>query len=441
LLLKVALRIEPGQAIAFVGAGGKSTAIRRLAEEPGRALITTTTRLGHGQAELGRRHWIDPTLQRLKDLPSELEAARTVLVTGPLLEGEQKWSAPGRELIEALHRIARETGAALLIEADGARGRSLKAPADHEPVVPDFTNQVVAMAGLDVLDQPIESAAVHRPERVAAVLGRAVREPLRPQDLARLLASPEAGLKGIPAAAEVRVLLNKLDPAGLDPGREIAAGLIQTPRIRAAVLADLRSEDPVREVHGRVAGVVLAAGGSSRLGEPKQLVEFRGRPLVWHVVRLGLAAGLSPLVVVVGAAADPVRQALAGEPIQFLDNPDWASGQSTSVRAGLAAVGAEVEAAIFLLSDMPLIGPQLVRAVVQAHRTSLAPLVAPRAGGRRANPALFDRVTFPALRQLTGDQGGRSLFDRFPSVWVEWAEAAMLDLDTPEDLRRLRDLE
>jgi len=441
MLLKTALRIEPGQSVAFTGAGGKSAAIRKLAGELTRALITTTTKLGRGQADLAQHHLIDPNGGELGRIAQLLEQFGTVLVTGPLSEAEEKWTAPARETLETLSRIAAQSGAPLLIEADGARGRSLKAPARHEPVVPDFTNTVVPMAGLDGLGQLIGSPAVHRPERVAELLGLAPSHTLGPTQIARLLSSPHGGLQGVSAGAQVRILLNKADPSRLAAGREIAGQLLASPRIRAVVLSALQAEDPVMEIHGRVAGIVLAAGGSRRLGQPKQLVEFRGRPLVWHTVRVGLEAGLSPLVVVIGAAGEQIRRALEGESVVVIDNPTWEAGQSSSVRAGLSPVEPGIEAAIFLLADMPLMDAELVRQVVRTHRTTLAPLVAPRVAGRRANPVLFDRVTFPDLHQLTGDQGGRSLFDRYPAAWVEGSESAMLDLDTPEDLRRLQNLE
>lgn len=441
MLLREALRIEPGQAVAFTGAGGKTAAIRRLAGELTRVLVITTTKLGRGQTDLAQHHLINPSLDELARIPQLLAQSGTVLVTGPLSEAEGKWTAPGRTVLEALAGIATQTGAPLLIEADGARGRSLKAPAEHEPVVPDFTNKVVPMAGLDALGQPIGSPAVHRPERVAEVLGLDSSDTLGPEEIASLLSSPHGGLQGVPAGAEVRILLNKVDPSRLAAGREIAGRLLENPGIQAVVLGALEAEDPVTETHGRVAGIVLAAGGSSRLGQPKQLVKFRGRPLVWHAVRVGIAAGLSPLVVVVGAAREQIRRALAGEAVRLIDNPDWETGQSSSVLVGLAPVEADIEAAIFLLADMPLMDVELVRQIVSTHQRSLAPLVAPRVAGRRANPVLFDRVTFPDLQRLTGDQGGRSLFDRYEPAWVEWGESAMLDLDTPDDLRRLRDLE
>ncbi len=441
MLLRSALRIEPGQTVAFTGAGGKTTAIRRLARELTRALVTTTTKLGRGQADLAQQHLIDPNSGELARIPQLLEQSGTVLVTGPRSEADEKWTAPGRTTLEALWRIAAETGAPLLIEADGARGRSLKAPAEPEPVVPEFTSMVVPMVGLDVLGQPIGSPGVHRPERISELLGLEPSQPIGAREIARLLGSARGGLKGVPSGAQVRILLNKADPPRLAAGREIAGQLLESPGIQAVILASLQAEDPVMETHGRVAGIVLAAGGSTRLGQPKQLVEFRGRPLVWHAVRVGLEAGLSPLVVVCGAAGEQIRQALETESVLVIDNPDWEAGQSSSVRAGLSQVEAGIEAAIFLLADMPLMDPELVKQVVLTHRVTLAPLVAPRVAGRRANPVLFDRTTFSGLHQLTGDQGGRSLFDRYQASWVEWTESAMLDLDTPEDLQRLRDRE
>lgn len=94
-----------------------------------------------------------------------------------------------------------------------------------------------------------------------------------------------------------------------------------------------------------------------------------------------------------------------------------------------------------LLADMPFVDAAVVRAVVQRYRETYAPLVAPYTMGRRANPVLFDRETFDDLRQLDGDQGGRALFERYPHEQVEWDYSITFDLDTPEDLERLREME
>jgi molybdenum cofactor cytidylyltransferase len=401
-------------------------------------VLTTTTKLALPQTQLAAAHRVVRKPGDLDDLEHILEDHPSVIVTGPAASGEPKWLGLDLERLEALRLKTAETGAVLLIEADGARGRSLKAPGLHEPVVPPFVDLVVPVAGLDALGAPLDSARVHRPEQAGRLLGLRRGELIDARHVAALLAATKGGLKGVPPGAEVRALLNKADsPARLDGGREVASAALESPRLRAVVLAAVAEDQPVREVFGRVAGVVLAAGGSDRFGRPKQLVSWRGRPLVWYAVRAALAGGLKPVAVVVGAEAEQVREALEAEPVSFVHNPDWRAGQSSSVRAGLAAVEADAEAAVFLLADTPLVSDDLVKALVAEHRRTMAPLVAPRVGKRRANPALFDRATFPGLHGLEGDKGGRELFRRYDAAWVEWDDSILLDIDTPGDLRRL----
>jgi molybdenum cofactor cytidylyltransferase len=145
--------------------------------------------------------------------------------------------------------------------------------------------------------------------------------------------------------------------------------------------------------------------------------------------------------VVIGAEGEAVRKALVSEPVVIIENKEWSTGLSTSLRAGLASVEGDSEAVVMLLSDMPFVRAELVEALVEEHRRTLSPLVVPRAGGRRANPVLFDRSTFSALREVRGDQGGRILLEQFSKIWVECEETILFDLDTPEDLHRLRQLE
>jgi molybdenum cofactor cytidylyltransferase len=423
--------------IAFTGAGGKTSAMRRLAEEQSRLLMTTTTRLGVGQSDLAAHQLIEPTRQDLQEIPALLEQHGNLLVTGP--EHEGKWTEVNAETLHALKQAARSLQVPLAIEADGARGRSLKAPAEHEPAIPAFADLVIPTAGLDALGQQIDSEAVHRSKQVAALLASEGDEILEPHSIARIVTSLGGGLKGVPEAAEVRVLLTRATELRLAQGRAVAAQALKTPRIQAAILAELDKQDGVREAHGRVAGVVLAAGGSSRLGQSKQLIEWRGRPLVWHAVQA--SKRLEPIVVVVGEAAAEVREALVAEPVEIVENSDWEHGQSSSVRVGLSAVEATSEAAIFLLADMPFVGSDLISALVERHRQTLAPLVAPWAGGRRANPVLFDRSTFADLRGLSGDRGGRALFRRYEREFVAWDETILMDIDKPADLEKLRDLE
>ena len=144
---------------------------------------------------------------------------------------------------------------------------------------------------------------------------------------------------------------------------------------------------------------------------------------------------------IVGREADAIQKALSHYPVQFVENKDLEGGQSGSVQLGLEAIQDQVDAVIFLLADMPLVTSDLIQALVKEHRHNLGPVIAPFAEGRRGNPVLFDRATFDALREVKGDQGGRALFSSYPVVQVEWEGSALFDVDSEEDLRRLREVE
>jgi molybdenum cofactor cytidylyltransferase len=439
--LSNALRIQPGEALAFTGAGGKTSAMRRVAKEwsPHRpVLLTTTTRLGLDQINLAPIHIPAVSMDALPAVKGALREPGAVLLTGPSAGGEAKWLAPPMELLTAAVEAACQAGGIALLEADGARGRAFKVPAEHEPVVPPFVQRLVPVLGLEALGTPVDGERVHRPERVMALLGMRAGEIIGEDHLAAWLTSPQGGLKGAPPGAKIRALLNVGEhPDGMEAGRRIGQSALSEPLLEAVIVGHPAREPLVSEVIGRVAGVVLAAGGAARMGSIKQLELWRGRPLVWHAAQAGLAAGLDPLIVVLGAAAGQVRMALSGLPVDRVINPGWEAGQSTSVRAGVAALDATVEAVVFLLADMPLVGPELIGRLIEGHRQSLMAIVAPRAAGRLANPVLFDRRTFSSLSVLAGDQGGRGLYAHFPVLAIEADEASLIDIDTPEDWRRI----
>lgn len=189
-----------------------------------------------------------------------------------------------------------------------------------------------------------------------------------------------------------------------------------------------------------VGAVLLAAGGSTRFGRPKQLLEWQGRPLVAHVADIIWMAGLSPIVVV-GAEADAVTEALEGRPVQILRNYRWQEGMSSSVHAGLAALPPSTKAALFLQVDQPYITPHLLQSLVQRWRESSPALVVPTWKGRRGSPVLFDRALFPELGGVTGDVGGRMIIDEHAeeTATLDVDDPLLLaDMDRPADYERLR---
>ena len=189
-----------------------------------------------------------------------------------------------------------------------------------------------------------------------------------------------------------------------------------------------------------VAAIVLAAGRSTRMGGPNKLLEtISGKPLVRIAAEQALSSRASPVVVVSGHERARVEAALASLDVRLVHNPDYAQGLSTSVKAGLAALPPESEAAIVCLGDMPQVTSALIDRLIAAfdpERNAL--VVLPTFSGKRGNPLLWSRRFFPELMALEGDVGARHLIGAYPEVVTEVPvenAAAMVDIDTPDALR------
>jgi molybdenum cofactor cytidylyltransferase len=201
---------------------------------------------------------------------------------------------------------------------------------------------------------------------------------------------------------------------------------------------DAGGADAPTKPSARVAGVLLAAGTSTRFGDDnKLLATVDGDPLVRHGAQTLLGASVAPVIVVVGHEADRVSDALDGLDVEFVRNDGYAAGQSTSVRAGIGAVAdRDVDAAVVALGDMPFVDPDTVRTLVSAYEAGVGDALAAAHDGRRGNPVLFDRRFFDALTRVDGDIGGREILlesDRSACVAVP-DSGVRRDVDTPSEL-------
>jgi len=454
LTLTKALRLSAKSAVAFVGAGGKTTAMLQLARELGSAIVTATTHLGHWQAAGADRHFVWEAGDALPDIEAVLGAGAP-LITGSPETDTDRFQGLSLTQVEKLRQLAAHYDLPLLIEADGARRKPLKAPGPREPVIPEFVDTAVVVAGLAALANPHDWSLIHRPEIYAHLTGLRQGDRITPDSVRRALLHPQGGLKGIPPGARRIALLNQAD----SPPLQSAASEIAQPLLTsydAAIISALggpaESQPLILAVHEKVAGIILAAGEGRRFGRTKQLLDYYGRPFIRAVAEQALAAGLDPVIVVSGANAGAVEAALTELPVHIVRNPDWPSGQASSIQAGLARLGRlarpsngsvalrgnRVGAAIFLLADMPQITPEVLRALVEFHACELPPVVAPLVEDRRANPTLFDCITFTDLMQLSGDVGGRAVFSKYAPKYLPWLDHGLLrDVDTPEDYQGL----
>ena len=193
------------------------------------------------------------------------------------------------------------------------------------------------------------------------------------------------------------------------------------------------------ERSGAVAGVVLAAGSSTRMGRNKLFFDLDGETLLKRVVRRAIGAGLDPVIVVVGHEAERARAELAQLPCTPIDNPDHALGINRSLRTGISHVPDRARAAVVMLADMPFVTGPMVAELVTRYRESTAPLVISAYGDVNAPPMLYDRTLFQELRHMSGEGCGRQVVKRHrhEALAVSWPPAALQDIDVPEDYERI----
>ncbi len=292
--LRDALHIQRGDVVAFIGAGGKTSALFRAADElraeGWRVLATTTTRMALDEVErapLAVRLTPDVTSKMIRQWLNE----HGFVLLYRYEDAEQhKVNGLPPEMIATL--VDSVNSDVLLIEADGARRLPLKAPKDHEPVIPPDTSLVVVVAGMDVLGQPLDEDHVYNAARIQERYGFPEGGEILPAWVAVTVRDPQLGLRGVPETARVVALLNKVPAQSIHRRRvrRIAQMILRSPRVDAVALGSVQENPPIYELRQRVSAVVLAAGMSTRMGRSKVLLPWDGRTVIEAVVARLLAS-------------------------------------------------------------------------------------------------------------------------------------------------------
>lgn len=273
--------------------------------------------------------------------------------------------------------------------------------------------------------------------------------PVDPGNLLLLADHVDTPVIGIPGCAR-SPKLNGLDFVlqRLCAGIRVTSADIQAMGV-GGLLKEIPTRPQPREQSGscrrqsKIAAIVLAAGRSTRMGEHnKLLLPMNGKPMIRHTVTSVLSSGVAHVVIVTGHDAEAVRMALDGLSVSFTHNPDFAIGMASSLRAGLAALPADTDAALICLGDMPAVSPDDIRGLMSAfdpdeHRA----IIIPTNRGKRGNPVLFARQFFTEMAAGSGDTGARNLLNAYPEAIfeVEMASAAVLaDADTPAAFEALQ---
>ncbi len=433
--------------VTIYGAGGKTslmeTLTRELTARKKTVIQTTTTKIFRPE---GVPVVIGEDLTAVREQVGAAIDSHGLAVLGAAHLPEDKLAGIDPAWPESLleHHIADY----VIIEADGSARKPIKGYASYEPVFPTHSDLLIPVLGIEAIGQPITSNNVHRSDAFRKLTGAQLEEPLTVSHFVRCLLHMIDLGKTRSAAVPVVPLINKIDRVtGAGLIREIVTGLSDT--VGSVLFASLRDDHPVRFIYHGGKGeqdfdfsvVVLAAGGSVRMGRSKLSLEIQGKTLLENALLPIRQAGIKDVVVVLNEENEGLKD-LVPRSYRIAVNRRSREGISTSLKAGLAAVDPCSQGVLFALGDQPFVGPEVYKKLMDYHRRNLPLLTWPTHDGKRGNPVLFDRRLWPQLMRTEGDEGGKQIITATPEAEIGRVEiedaGVLIDIDTPEEYDRYR---
>ncbi|MBN1429023.1 MAG: putative selenium-dependent hydroxylase accessory protein YqeC [Anaerolineae bacterium] len=443
--LSQALALTPGDIVSFVGAGGKTSAMFRLADElveqGWRIISTTTTQIAEDELhrapqQVGFGHG----MQLPDRLSEQVEKHRHVFVFGKIEADGKVRGVRSNWLNDNLARAAYLD--ALLVEADGSRRLPMKAPLPHEPVIPTSSTVIVPMMGLRALGKPLDEQHIYGAKIIHNATGYPLGDPVTTRLMAAVIMSPQLSLKNIPPYARITPFLNQVDEHLLPSAREIAAYALTDFNIERVLIGAARQDEPVWETQRRIGAIILAAGSSQRMGQPKMLLPWGSSTIIRTVCERMIDCRLHEVVVVAGEQFEAIQRHLADLPVRVVYNSHHAEGEMlSSLKVGLQTIWHTSGACLIVLGDQPEIETSTFRLVLESYNRGLGRIVAPTYENRRGHPVMIDRTLWPAIAELPPDKVPRDMLQAHESDIHQVAvdtDTILRDIDTQEDYEQAR---
>ena len=415
---KQAFDLVPGDVVAFVGAGGKTSLMLglgyELAEAGWRVLATTTTKLA--QEQLALFPCALPANTDAREISQALSEKQFAFLYDEIRDGK----VYGPSLEWTRHLLDSLDSDILLVKSDDAGGLPFKAPMAGEPRVPPETTLVLALASLSALGAPLDQAHVYNPRAMIDRYGFVENSPIKSPWLAQVLRDEELGLRGIPETARVIVFLNQTPERGYVRGRArmIARLSLQSKRISAVALGSVRGAEPVFELQRSVAALILATGGTNYSGHNSNssLVERGGRRLARISEQL-IRSRMAHIRLVTGRNAVDARKAVNHLRLKAVHNRGWKRGGLISyLRAGIDSLPDHVSAILLVPDDLGRVQPKTLYRLLSSYAKREGDLIVPRCNQRLAPPLLVDRRYWPEVLKLPGHSDLATIIDHLASA-------------------------
>lgn len=425
--------------IAWIGGGGKTSLIFAVAKElySEKCFITTTTKMG-----INEKKFADISNSYDEDTHPDLTSSIGInfIYKGNHQVEKDKIIGLDTDQLEKISKQLRNENTPLLIEADGSKQKPLKMHADHEPVIPDFVNKVCVVVGLSAIGKTLDHKNFHRPELISDFLQIPIGCQIGWQNLFDLLTKEDGYLKKIPKHAKRILFLHQADE--INDHTEIKNLALKLKNYYDDILlSSIKSNSLSIHAHwGSLSCAIIAAGGSTRFGSPKQLAIYNHKTFIENVIDTALKINFSEVSVVLGANFESILPTIRHYPIHIIHNQQWEKGQATSVNKSVAHLSKrEIEGIIFLVVDQPQLRVELLKNVIHKFAYEKNNVIVHSYNNQNRHPILFSRSTFDDLLRIGGEEGGRQLFEKYPPTKIPILDPYYaLDVDRVEDLNELK---
>ncbi|MHB1391589.1 MAG: selenium cofactor biosynthesis protein YqeC [Clostridia bacterium] len=436
------IELERKEMICLVGAGGKTSAMFRLARElssKGKKILATTTTAIYYPEQSQYDEMIISEEESLELFDNISNCGITIL--GRTISSEGKLFGVSPKFLDAI--FLEGIFDYILVEGDGSRGKPVKAPAEYEPVIPSLTAKLIGLIGLDCVGKEVCMDNVHRPEFFCSLLDCSEGDIIDAELVQRLILHKYGLFKAAPANAQKYLVLNK---AEVEKERIAAADIVQKLLDKKynpeeIVIASMK-DSSFRNAVKIVSGIILAAGLSKRMGGNKLLLPVGGVPVIERVLAAASGSMLGEVILV--CASDEIASIGRRYGAKIVYNTAPQLGQSQSVRLGAENSCPTSAGLMFLVGDQPFITDSIINKLIERFLQGNCSAVVPLYNGKRGNPVIFSALLREKLLSLQGDAGGRTLLEglegHIDTVGFDNGNIGF-DIDTPEEYESALKLE
>jgi probable selenium-dependent hydroxylase accessory protein YqeC len=438
LKLHQAFHIVRGDVVAFIGAGGKTSTLIRLGYELAdmgwRVLATTTTTIETEQLSLLPR--AIPPDSGSQAISQALTEDKFVFLYDRIKGGAVYGAEP--DIVPKL--MDQVDSDVLLIEADSADGKPLKAPYDDEPVIPPETSLIIQVSSLSAIGKPLDSAHVYNVDEIINRYGFPHGAKIRAPWVAQVIRDRMLGLKNVPVDARTIAFLNQTTVKGHARirARLIAKIALKSTSLQSVIIGSARSHEPIIEIQRPMGAVVLAAGLSSRMGQSKMLLDWsEDKTVIEHIIAQLMATRLEHITIVTGHKGKEIKSLLKSQDVDVVHNRSYKSGEMlSSLKVGLDALPDYIMSALIVLGDQPQIKPKVLYQLLQAYAEGTEQIVVPSFKKYTGNPIIVGRRYWDEILSIPRDGSLQDFLARYADQisYVKVDDDCILrDIDTPQD--------